>query len=421
VSILLPERWLLPLQLHSDREMRLARGDGAYVWDDEGNKYLDLDTNGGVNVLGHAHPAMTSAVVDQLSRLGSAHEGFETDAREEFIEAISLIVPEPLTHVSFANSGSEAVETALKLARGVTGRPRFIAMTGAFHGTTFGAMAVSGDRRVHESLAPMLPEVRRVPYGDIEALEAAMNQRVAAVILEPVQWAAGVRVATPQYLADVAQQCRANGSLLIFDEVQSALRTWPALVSAGVGVVPDLLCLGPSIANGFPLGATAIREGVAQRTPNGLPGSTVAANPLACAAGTATLRTIADPSFRARVAAAGDYFMRRLSALRMSDIKEVRGRGLMAAVELSGNARPVIQNLRLRGVLVIPSVPRIIRLLPPLTLDRREIDLAVEALAAAVLDARQARRRRATETDAEEITLPGYPTNPHAAGREREV
>jgi len=410
MTVLLPERWLQPLQLVQGHGIRLVRGEGGHVWDEDDREYLDFDTNGGVNVLGHAHPAVTAAITEQIQRVTSSQAGFDDDTREEFIEAVSLVVPEPLSHISFANSGSEAVEEALKFARGATGRSRFVAMQGAFHGMTFGAMAVGGDPRVHKSFAPMLGEVTHVPFNDVDALLAALDKRVAAVILEPIQWDAGARVPAPEYLAEVANVCRKNGSLLIFDEVQTALRSWPPLVGTAAGVVPDLICFGPSIANGFPMGATAIARDVARRIPRESPVSTVAGNPLACAAGAATLRTIAEPNLRARLAAIGDYLLSRLKALRISDIKEVRGHGLLIAIELHGSAHPVVDGLRRRGVLVTSGASGVVRMLPPVILERRQVDIVVESLAAAVLDARHARRNRSRERQAEDVTLRGFPT-----------
>lgn len=392
---LLPERWLGMLPSQWPLDLRVVRADGAYIWDDEGHKYLDLVTNGGVNVLGHSHPQFHAALASQLQELTSAHADFDSDAREDFIEALSVVVPDPLSKLVLTNSGSEAVEIGLRLACTATRRRRIVTMSGAYHGTTFLASLLS-DTQSRAWQPKDVFDIVRIPFDSLDALERTLDARVAAVIVEPVQWEAGVRVPHEGYLAAVHALCKKTGAMLVVDEVQTALRTWPPLLSARQGVVPDVLCLGPSIANGFPMGATVIGEAVASKTREGSPASTAAGNPFASVAGAATLRAVAEPAMRVRLAESGTHLQARLRALRISDIKAVRGVGTMAAVELHASAVTIVRTLRENGVLVAPAAGGVIRMLPPSTVDRRQIDFAVEKLAAAILDARQTRRRKSS-------------------------
>jgi acetylornithine/LysW-gamma-L-lysine aminotransferase len=403
----LPDRWLSPLPSVSAQDLRVVKAEGNYVWDDEGARYLDLVTNGGVNVLGHAHPQVTAALATQLAELTSAHPDVASDAREELIEALSVIVPAPLTKVVLTNSGSEAVDFAVKIAFAATRRRRVIAMQRAHHGATFLASLLS-DSHTRAALPEQGIHVTRVPFNDLDAIERELDNSVAAVIVEPLQWEAGVYVASDGYLRAVQQMCRKRGALLVVDEVQTAVRTWPPLLSARQGMAPDILCLGPSIANGFPLGAVVMVDAVAAKGARAASTSSVAGNPLACAAGIATIRAIVAPAMRARIVDSSSHLHTRLRALRMSEIKEVRGEGTMAAVELYSGAPAVVRMLRKSGVLVAPAPTRVIRLLPPLTIDKRQIDFAVEKLAAAIFASRGPRRsRKIGEADVE---LRGVPT-----------
>ena len=404
----LPQRWLSVIGSDPSRELRIVRGDGAQVWDDESRQYLDLVTGGGVNVLGHAHPQFVSALESQLRTLASVQADFGHDAQEEFVEALSLAMPDGLTRMVITNSASEAVDAAVRLACAATGRTQIVAADGALHGSTLLGSLLSDVRDVAPT--PLNLDLVRVPYDDIAALERSLNDRVAAVIVEPMQWGTVARAPAAGYLTEVKALCRATGCLLIVDEVQTALRTWPPLLSSRQQVLPDIVCLGSSIANGFPIGAAVAGDAVVVPAAAAIRGGTTAGIPLACAAGAATLRTLADAAIRTRVNESGDRLQQRLRALRIAQIKRVTGEGTLASVELHADAPGVVRGMRDNGLLVRPSVSGEIRLVPPSVIEPRQVDEIVEGLAAAILESRHSRRRRPDDT--REVELRGVAARP---------
>jgi acetylornithine/LysW-gamma-L-lysine aminotransferase len=375
---------LMPLALHADRGLSLVRGEGCYLWDQEDRRYLDMMTNYGVNILGHRHPAVNAAVIAQVDQLTNAHQSFDTPARQDFLDALAVLLPPSLSRISFANSGAEAVEAALKYARVATGRTTVIAMHRAYHGRTFGALAATAEPKYREPFTPMLPGFRHVPFDDLDALVAAMDDTVAAVIVEPIQGEAGVRIPADGYLAGVRERCTARGALLILDEIQTAFRTGALFAFTRASIVPDILCLSKGIANGLPMGVTVTTEEVGERVPKGSHGSTFAGNPLVCAAGAATLRVLADPELHRRVQRLGAAFLERLRALQRPEIRDVRGRGLMVALELKRPSTALIKALQDRRVLTLPAGATGIRFLPSVLIDEAHLDKAVSALADAL-------------------------------------
>ncbi|HYS01869.1 MAG TPA: aspartate aminotransferase family protein [Candidatus Eisenbacteria bacterium] len=375
---------LMPLPLHADRGLSLVRGDGCYLWDQQGRRYLDMMTNYGVNILGHGHPAVNAAVTAQLEQLTNAHQSFDTPARQDFLDALAALLPPSLSRVSFANSGAESVEAALKYARVSTGRPTMIAMHRAYHGRTFGALAATSEAKYRDPFTPMLPGFRHIPFDDLHALDAAMDDTVAAVIVEPIQGEAGVRLPADGYLAGVRERCTAGGALLILDEIQTAFRTGAPFAFSASATDPDILCLSKGIANGLPMGVTVTTEAVGERIPKGSHGSTFAGNPLVCAAGAATLRVLADPELHLRAQRLGAAFLERLRALQRPEIREVRGRGLMVALELKRPATALIKALQDRGVLTLPAGATGIRFLPSVLIDERQLEEATDVLAVAI-------------------------------------
>lgn len=372
------------IPLHADRGISLVRGEGVHLWDASGRRYLDLMSNYGVNILGHRHPMVDAAILAQLAHLTNAHQSFDTPARQAFLEALGALLPPTLTRVSFGNSGAEAIEAALKYARVATGRSGVVAMHRAYHGRTYGALAVTADAKYRDPFAPMLEGVRHVAFDDLEALDGAIDATIAAVVLEPIQGEAGIRLPSPGYLREVRRRCDEHGILLILDEIQTGFRTGAPFAFSEAGIVPDILCLSKGIANGLPLGVTVTTEAVNARIPKGSHGSTFAGNPLVCAAGAATLRVLADGTIHAHAREVGDHLQASLRALGLPDVREVRGRGLMIALELKRPATPVIKALQEEGVLTLPAGATIVRILPSLLLEREQADVAVGAIARAV-------------------------------------
>jgi len=372
------------MPLHADRGITLVRGDGSYLWDDRDRKYLDLMTNYGVNLLGHAHPLVTEAIQAQAAKLTNAHQSFDTPARRDFIEALGALLPPELTRISFGNSGAEAVEAAIKYARVATGRTGIIAAQRAYHGRTFGALAVTADAKYRDPFKPMLEGVRHVPFDNLDAIEQAMDASIAAVIIEPIQGEGGIRVPRDGYLSAIQELCKTRGALLICDEIQTGFRTGSAFAFTREGIVPDILCLSKSIANGLPLGVTVTTEAVSERVPKGSHGSTFAGNPLVCAAGAATLRILSDEGLHSNAAELGARFQQRVRDLGLSQVREVRGRGLMLAIELKQPATPVIKAMQEKRVLVLPGGGTVIRFLPSILISDAQLDEATGVLAASL-------------------------------------
>ena len=407
MTAVLPDRWLNELS-RASRDLRLVRGDGAYVWDDEDRQFLDLTSSGATTLLGHNHPRVTEAITGQLSAFSGVPPGFDYDLREELLEALSFIIPVSLTHVSFTASGSAAVDLAIAWVASATDRPRIIAMQRSDHGSGIGGRGVSTGRRLGE-IAGRTVEIARVPFDDLEALSAQLDQRVAAVIVEPVQVEAGVRVPANGYLASVAELCRSAGALLVVDEVSTALRMGPTLASAARGVEPDIVCLGSSLANGMPFGVTAVGPSISRRARLARRDQEEACPPLVCAAANATIRTALGPTLRTLAALTSERLQGRLRGLRLGEIREVRGSGTVVAVETSLNGPMLLRRLEQRGILALPAGAGSIRILAPLILERREADNVVEALAAIILASRPPRRRSTTAhtADEAEVVLPG--------------
>jgi acetylornithine/succinyldiaminopimelate/putrescine aminotransferase len=409
VTAVLPDRWLNELS-RTSRDLRLIRGEGAYVWDDEERQYLDLTSNGGTTLLGHNHPRVSEAITNQSTAFSGVPPGFDYDLREELLEALSFIIPIPLTHVSFTTSGSAAVDLAITWVASASNRPRLIAMHRSDHGSGIGGRGASAGRRLGEIAGRSL-EVVRVPFDDLDALSAQLDERVAAVLVEPVQVEAGVRVPADGYLASVAQFCRKAGALLVVDEVRTALRMGPSLASATRGVGPDIVCLGSSLANGVPFGVTAVGPSISARARVARRDHEEACPPLVAAAANATIRTVLGPTLRALAELASERLLSRLRALRLGEIREVRGSGALVAVETSLNAPMLLRRLEQRGILVLPAGTGSVRILAPLILEPREADGVVEALAAIILASRPPRRRAisARGSDDLEVVLPGRP------------
>jgi acetylornithine/LysW-gamma-L-lysine aminotransferase len=375
---------LSPIPLHASRGISLVRGEGSYLWDDKDRRYLDLMTNYGVNLLGHTHPQVTAAITAQAAMLTNAHQSFDTPARLDFLETLGKVLPPPLSRISFGNSGAEAIEAALKYARVATGRIGIIATHRAYHGRTFGALALTADAKYRDPFAPMLEGVRHVPFDDLDALERVVDDSVAAVIVEPIQGEGGIRVPTDGYLRRIRDLCDAHGILLICDEIQTGFRTGAPFAFTREDIVPDILCLSKSIANGLPLGVTVTTEAVSERVPKGSHGSTFAGNPLVCAAGAATLRILADEALHTRASKAGDRFQERVRGLGLAQVRDVRGRGLMLAVELKKPVTPVIKAMQERGVLVLPAGGAVIRFLPSILIEDAQLDEGIDALAESI-------------------------------------
>ena len=361
----------------------LEHGDGCWVWDVDGNRYLDLVGGIAVNALGHNHPALVAAVSKQAGQLVHVSNFFTSVPQVELAERILAVAGAPEgSSVFLCNSGTEAIEGAVKLARR-TGRPGIVAAEGAFHGRSTGALALTHKKAYREPFEPLLPGVSHVPWGDADALRAAVTDQTGAVVLEPVQGEGGVVTAPEGYLQAARDITREVGALLVLDEIQTGVgRTGAWFAFQAAGVVPDAMTLAKGLGGGVPIGAlvTFGPEVSAMLTP-GMHGSTFGGNPLACAAALAVLDTIATEGLVDHAREAGDHLASRVDALGDPRVLGTRGAGLLRAVVLAGEWSAAVAALaRDRGFIVNPVAPDAIRLAPPLVVTTAELDLFVDAL-----------------------------------------
>ncbi|MFJ3765665.1 acetylornithine transaminase [Streptomyces sp. NPDC090082] len=384
----LRDRWrAVMMDNYGTPPLALVRGEGSTVWDEEGRAYTDFTGGIAVNALGHAHPALVSAVQEQAARLGHVSNLFVSEPGVALAERLIELLGRP-GRVFFANSGAEAAEAAFKIARR-TGRPQIVAAQGGFHGRTMGALALTGQPAKQAPFAPLPAGVTHVPYGDTEALRAAVTERTAAVVLEPVQGEAGVVPAPEGYLRAAREITRDAGSLLVLDEVQTGIgRTghWFAH-QADRGVEPDVITLAKGLGGGLPIGATIAFGPAASLLTPGQHGSTFGGNPVACAAGLAVLETIEKEELLAHVTRVGERLRDGVTALCHPLVREVRGAGLLLGVVL---AEPVAARVQRAaqdaGFLVNAAGPDVVRLAPALTVPEERAEALTRALPA-ILDA----------------------------------
>lgn len=365
--------------LYAKQPIAFVRGQGATLWDADGNAYLDCSSGHGAANLGHAHPKVAAAIAEQAQKLITLFETFPNDQRAALMEKLTAFTP-GLDRVFFCNSGTEAVEAAIKFARVSTGRAGVIAAMRGFHGRTMGALSATYNKKYREPFEPLLAGFSHVPYNNVEALEKAVTEQTAAVILEPVQGEGGVYPADPAYLQAARRICSERGALLILDEVQTGFgRTGKMFAYQHYGITPDLLCCAKSLAGGLPMGAVLIGEGVQNLAP-GMHGSTFGGNPLACAAAVAALTAMEEENVSDQAAEKGAYLMQRLSEISSPVIREVRGAGLMIGIELKQKALPFLKALQDRRIIALNAGLTVIRLLPPLVITWEQIEQLVVAL-----------------------------------------
>lgn len=368
----------------------LARGEGCWVWDADGNRYLDMTAAQGVAMLGHSHPAQVEAITAQAQRLIACPNFFYNDVRAEFAQALVEVLPAHLGHAFLANSGAEAIDGALKFARLATGRTGIVAAMRSFHGRTVGALSVTWEPKYRKPFMPLL-DVDHVPYNNIEKLDAAVTDATAAVILEPVQGEGGVNLGDPEFLRAAQQLCRERGALLIIDEIQTGFgRTGRWFGFEHAGLEPDIICLAKGLGAGFPMGAIAYTGQVREALYPGAHGTTFGGNPLAAAAGLAAIRTYRDAGLIEQAAARGKYLATQLEAA-LADcvlVREIRALGLMVGIELRQKVGPYLKQLmETEQVIALPAGSNVLRLLPPLIISEEEIDMAVGAIRNVVCEA----------------------------------
>jgi acetylornithine/N-succinyldiaminopimelate aminotransferase len=360
----------------------IERGEGVYVWDEEGNRFLDFTAGWGVTCIGHAHPAITNALQEQAKKIiQNPNSGLTySPIRARLLSLMRQLLPTNLTRVFFTNSGAEANDAAIKLARKVTGRLDVISTLQSFHGRTISTVSATGQAKHRERFNPLMPNYRFVPYDDIKALEQSLDMQVAAVILEPIQGEGGVRIPSDHYLEQASRLCKANGSLLIIDEIQTGFcRCGPTFAISPLRVEADFLTMAKGIAGGFPFGAFTMSEAVEAGIEPGDHGGTYCGNPLGCAVAYAVIKYLLDNNISANVTEMGNLALRRMHEWREAYpevITDVRGKGLLLAVEFHNEeiATHVTDECLARGLFVRQTQENIIRVFSALNIKREEME-----------------------------------------------
>ncbi len=367
------------LAVYPKRGINLVRGDNALVWDDQGREYIDCIAGQGSANIGHANPYVVKAITEQARTLITCPGIFGNEKRREFLRRLTEIAPSRLQRGFLCNSGTEAVEAAMKFARISTGRSEIICATKAFHGRTFGALSATFNPKYREGFEPLLPDVHHVTFNKLDKLEGAVSERTAAVMLEIIQGEGGVNIGTREFLCGAQELCRKREIILIIDEIQTGFaRTGKMFACEHFGLSPDLLCLAKSIAGGVPMGAVLCSEKIKVET--GKHGSTFGGNPLCCAAGLATLDFIRDSDLVSAAQAKGELLRSLLVEIKTDKIREIRNLGLMFGIELKERSQLYIEAMLKLGVLVLPAGPTVLRLLPPLTIEIEQLKKVSSAL-----------------------------------------
>ena len=367
----------------SKKPVVLVKGKGALVWDINGKEYVDCSTSYGVALLGHCHPKVVAAIQAQAEQLITCHGAYYNDRRAEFVDKLVHIMPKGLDKLFLSNSGAESVECAIKLARKYTGKPEIIALMGAFHGKTMGALSATWDKKYREPFMPLVPEIKHVAPDNADKIREAIGEKTAAVLLEPIRGEGGVRVPPDGYLQDVRRICDEKKVLLILDEVQTSFgRTGKLFCCQNWGVTPDVMCLAKPFAGGLPIGITVARENVMSAFKVGEHSTTFSGSPLVCAAGCAAVDALVEENLTERASEMGRYFKAGLERLQAKHriVKEVRGLGLMLGMELRFDVLNVILKAAAKGVLVLDAGRTVVRLLPSLVVSKEQIDRALAVL-----------------------------------------
>jgi predicted acetylornithine/succinylornithine family transaminase len=376
------------MNTYSRQPLVLVKGRGATVYDSDGREYLDFLAGVAVNNLGHCHPRVVVALQKQAQRLMHVSNHFHIEPQVNLAKA--LVKNSFADKVFFCNSGAEAIEAAIKLARRysreVLKKDRFEVITcfGSFHGRTYGAVSATAQEKFHQGFEPMVPGFRFVPFNDVKAVEEAVTEKTCAILVEPVQGEGGVNVPSPGYLKALREICDKHGLLLLLDEIQTGMgRTGRLFACEHEGVTPDVMALAKGLGSGMPIGALLASDKAAQGFTPGSHGSTFGGNPLACAAGLASLETLLeDDIIIQNVGELGSHFVKGLGSLkgRYPFIRDVRGKGLLIGMELDFDGKEIVTECLKQGFLINCTMNTVLRFIPPLIISVEEIDRLVNAL-----------------------------------------
>ena len=364
---------------YAKQPLVIVRGQGASLFDADGVEYLDCSSGHGVANLGHAHPRVAEAIYRQASTLVTLFETFPNDRRAELMKKLTSLVA-GLDRVFLCNSGTEAVEAALKFGRISTGRKHIVAAMRGFHGRTYGSLSATFNKKYRDGFEPLVPGFSHVPYNNIDALRKSVTEETAAVILEAVQGEGGVYPASAEYLQAASKICDERGALLIVDEIQTGFgRTGKMFAIEHYGITPDLLTCAKSLAGGVPMGAVLIGRRINNLLP-GMHGSTFGGNPLSCAAALAALEVMEEEDLSHQAESKGAYLWQKLESIRSPYIREIRGLGLMIGIEMKQKAAAYIRSLQKRHIIALNAGTTVIRLLPPLVITYEQLDCLIEVL-----------------------------------------
>ncbi|MEL4305790.1 acetylornithine transaminase [Methanococcoides sp. LMO-2] len=366
------------MQTYTRQPIALESGNGSVVRDINGNEYIDCVAGIAVNNVGHCHPRVVEAISKQAEKLIHVSNLYYTDVQAQLAEELVGITG--MGRAFFCNSGTEAVEAAMKLARVTTGKTEFIAAEHSFHGRTMGSLTVTHKSIYRTPFEPLIQGEKFVPYNDAQAIRDSITKDTAAVIVEPIQGEGGINVPSDEYLKEVREICDENEMLLIFDEVQTGFaRTGKWFCKEHSKVDPDIMTMAKAIGGGFPMGAITARDGIT--FDKSQHAATFGGGPLACAAALASIGVIRDENLVERSAQMGEYFMDKLNSLELDNIVEVRGKGLMIGVEINRPCADIVDLARENGVLLNCTSEKVIRIAPPLVITKEQIDAVVDIIA----------------------------------------
>ena len=368
-------------EVYPKRDIVMIKAKNATIWDENGRSYIDCAAGIGVANIGHCNDYVTSKLKEQLDKLVICPGIFYNDMRAEFLQKLLSIVPKNLTKAFLSNSGTEAVEAAIKFTRYTTKKTEFIAFMRGFHGRTLGSLSATFEPKYRDDFIPLVEGFSHVPFNNFSKLLEKITDNTAGIIMELVQGEGGVNIANPDFIKQVRDLCTEKGIILIIDEIQTGFgRTGEMFACSHFNVEPDIMCLAKSIAGGIPMGATVVSDKI--KIDIGKHGNTFGGNPLACAGGSATIDFMLESNLATQSKEKGAYFVEKLQARQqeLSIVRNIRNAGLMIGIELKTRVKDYIELLLENGVIAMPAGKTVLRLLPPLTISYEELDQALEII-----------------------------------------
>ena len=371
------------INLYQRFPVTIERAQGATIWDTDGKEYIDCMGGYGVAIIGHCNKDVIDAITLQMNKLMVCHMSTYNNSRLEFLSKLKSVAPDNLNKIFFSNSGAESIEAALKFARKFSQKTGVVSMYGGYHGKTFGSLSVTYNSKYRKSFSPLLEGVKFVPFGDISLLSEAIDESIGTVIIEPIQGESGIIMPPEGYVKAVRELCTEKNLVLIFDEIQTGLgRTGKMWAGENWNAVPDIMCIAKGIASGIPTGVTFVKEEIANCMSLGEHSSTFAGNPISSSAGSATIDTIIKEDLVTKASDTGTYFKKKLIELKDKHpiIRDVRGMGMMLALESRFDVREILMDGIKNGLLMLYSGRTVIRLLPPLVMKKEQVSRAIEIM-----------------------------------------